>query len=167
MPKYLIAVPFKNHTFLVLDHHGEPWAPIKPIIQALGLDDALIQNKTKKIAVLGSKMLKIPGVDKIAEVLCVPVRKLLGWLMLFSHADFLSGLDDALYKSWLSLPNKNRPAIDGRVVLKIKAGQVEFAQPIPDDWLVAPLDGFHELSNRAGYRVTHENLHHLLYESKF
>ena len=167
MPKFLVSIAFKGYTFFVVDHQGEAWAPIKPMSIALQLDDAVVQKKTTKESCFGSKMITIPGVDKISEVRCVPVRKIFGWLMYFSEGDFLSGLDDALHASWLSLPNKNRPAIDGRVVLKITAGQVEFAQPIPDDWLVAPLDGFHELSNKAGFRVTHENLHNILYESKF
>jgi len=163
--KRLISVPFAGLQFFVIDFHGEAWASVDLLSDALSLDREKTHLATQNELNFGSTMIRMPGVDVLIDLLCIPVRKLYGWLIRFSKSNILSGLDDALHRSWLSIKEPRLP-LDGRVVLTLSAGQVKLAQHIPDDWLIAPLDGFHEIASRAGFVITHQNIHKLLYANK-
>jgi hypothetical protein len=162
---FMLSVPFNGHNLIVVDHQGEPWAPILPLCKAMQADPDKVGAWTQKMQCFRAQSLQIPVVDRVCEFLCVPLRKLFGWLTHLVEGEKLAGADDALYEAWATARPSPIPA-DGRVMLTIRQGKVDVAQQVPEDWLVAPLEGFHHISTRAGYRVTADLLHDFLYASR-
>lgn len=163
----VVSVTFDGHTFYVVDCNGEAWAPIKPITDALKLDWDAIKQWTMDQSTFGARLIVFPSIESVFETVCIPLRKIHGWLLTIdSDISPLNGLDDALYEGWTASTTK--PMVpNGRVLLTIEHGRICLAQALPDDWLVAPLDGFHELAARSGLMVMREELHSILYESRF
>lgn len=162
---FMISVHFNGHNLMVVDHHGEPWAPILPLCKAMQADPSKVGDWTLRMTCFCAQTLIVPVVDRVCELVCVPLRKLFGWLTHLVDGEHLAGADDVLYDAWASARPSVIPA-DGRVMLTLRDGRVDLAQPVPENWLVAPLEGFHHLSAKAGYRVTADVLHDLLYEAR-
>lgn len=77
-----IKVPFYGTELYVADCHGQPYTPMKPIVEGMGLDWG---GQHKKLAAnqdrWGVSVMEIPSVGGAQEALCLPLRKLGGWLM--------------------------------------------------------------------------------------
>jgi len=82
----LITVPFHDDTLYLVEHQGEPYVPVRPINDALGID---WKNQTVKLKEPRWKCGVITTVaqdGKQREMLCLPLRKLPGWLYSISPA---------------------------------------------------------------------------------
>ncbi len=117
----LSPVSFHGDTIYVVDHQGEPFAPIKPIIENLGLSrqsqqDKVMRNKAR----WGSTIIMLPSASGLQKTLCIPVRKLAGFLATINPAKVRNDLrakiicyqnecDDALWNYWTKGEAK-RPA---------------------------------------------------------
>ncbi len=82
MPKASsIIVPFYGSNLIVVDHHGEPYVPMKPIVEGMRMDWSYqlrkLNNDSKR---WGVAVIAIPTLDKHNAFSCVPLRKLFGWL---------------------------------------------------------------------------------------
>jgi hypothetical protein len=82
MSTQLIPVPFRGTTLFVTDLDGQPFAPMKPIVEGMGLDwsaqyKKLNENKER----WGIAVIAIPTKGADQESICLPLRKLPGWLM--------------------------------------------------------------------------------------
>ncbi len=109
----LMPVPFQGTTLFVIDHQGEPYAPMRPIVEGMGLDWAAQFTKLKSER-FGSTVVEIATVaqdGKQREMTCMPVRKLAGWLMGISPNKVKPELrekilayqhecDDVLWRHW-------------------------------------------------------------------
>jgi hypothetical protein len=77
-----IAVPFHGTELYVVDHGGQPFTPMKPIVDGMGL---AWQTQHRKIATndtrWGITEMVIPTSGGNQAMVCMPLRKLPGWLM--------------------------------------------------------------------------------------
>lgn len=76
-----ITVPFLGAELYVVDHNSQPYAPMKPIITGMGLtwhgQHAKIKANANRWGVLE---LRTPSAGGLQDMLCMPLRKLPGWL---------------------------------------------------------------------------------------
>lgn len=108
-----INVPFHGANLYVVNHNGEPYAPMKPIIDGMGMDWASQFTKLKnrfKTCVVKITM-QLPGDDQQRDVTCLALRKLNGWLQTISPnkvkpeirdkvIQYQEECDDVLYQYW-------------------------------------------------------------------
>ncbi|MFJ5338376.1 phage antirepressor N-terminal domain-containing protein [Pectobacterium sp. CHL-2024] len=108
-----INVPFYGTDLYVINHCGEPYTPMKPIIEGMGMDWASQFTKLKhrfKACVVKITM-QIPGDDQRRDVICLALRKLAAWLNTISPNKvkaeirdrvirYQNECDDVLYEYW-------------------------------------------------------------------
>ena len=114
MTTSLVPVPFHGTTLFLLEQNNEPYTPMKPIVEGMGLGwsgqhEKLNLNKDR----WGIRVNRIqtPGDDQIRETLCIPLRKLPGWLMTIHPTrvkpeirekiiQYQNECDDVLWRYW-------------------------------------------------------------------
>jgi len=94
----MIPVPFRGTTLFVVSHEGQPYTHMKPIVEGMGLSwqgqhEKFNQNKAR----WGIKEILIPSSGGNQTAICLPLRKLMGWLMTIH-------------------PNKVKPAIRDSII---------------------------------------------------
>lgn len=95
----LSPVTFHGDTIFCIDHHGEPFTPMKPIVSNMGLDWAGQFSKLRANASRwGIENISIPTESGIQEMVSMPVRKLPAYLNSIN-------------------PNKVKPKLRPRIVL--------------------------------------------------
>ncbi|ENO8558500.1 phage antirepressor N-terminal domain-containing protein [Yersinia enterocolitica] len=131
-----INVPFHGANLYVVNHNGEPYAPMKPIIDGMGMDWASQFTKLKnrfKTCVVKITM-QLPGDDQQRDVTCLALRKLNGWLQTISPnkvkpeirdkvVQYQEECDDVLYEYWTKglvvNPRKaTKKALPGKITLE-------------------------------------------------
>lgn len=91
-------VPFRGATLYLVERNNEPYTPMKPIVEGMGIDWAGQYTKLKaNLSRWGIEMISIPSQGGEQDMLCMPLRKLAGWLMTIH-------------------PNKVKPEIRDRIV---------------------------------------------------
>ncbi|MBF7685969.1 ORF6C domain-containing protein [Acinetobacter sp. B10A] len=80
-----ITVPFHSAELYLVEHNGQPYTPMRPIVENMGLSWAsqtvkFNSNKGR----WGVSIIETPTLSGIQEMLCIPLRKLFGWLMTIS-----------------------------------------------------------------------------------
>lgn len=107
-----IKVPFHGTDLYVVEHNGQPYTPVKPIVEGMGLDWKSQQVKVTQR--FRSSIAEITMVEENGEprfMTCLPVRKLPGWLQSISIgkvrpalrkrvAEYQAECDDALWRFW-------------------------------------------------------------------
>ncbi len=108
----LVHVPFYGTILFLVDVNGEPYTPMKPIVDGMGLD---WRSQQRKLASLqerwGMVIMTIPSEGGAQETLCMPLRKLPGWLMSIQVSRlkpeirekalaFQNECDDVLWEYW-------------------------------------------------------------------
>lgn len=93
-----VTVPFQGQFLYVVERDGQPYTPMKPIVEGMGLSwqgqhEKLNGNKKR----WGIKEILIPSQGGDQDAICLPLRKLPGWLMTIH-------------------PNKVRPEIREKVI---------------------------------------------------
>jgi len=109
----LLPVAFHGDTLYLVEHNGEPFAPAKPICEAIGLDWSAQFTKLKSADHRwGSEdVLAVANDGKQRSMICLPVRKLSAWLYSITPAKVAPELrakieayqaecDDALWRYW-------------------------------------------------------------------
>lgn len=108
-----IAVPFHNAELFLIEHNGQPYTPLRQIVQGMGLDWASQFTKIKqKFATCVVEItMQILGDDQSRSHTCIPVRKLPAWLYSVNpnkvkpeHRDtvikYQEECDDVLWDYW-------------------------------------------------------------------
>lgn len=76
-----VTVPFHGADLYVVEHNGEPYTPMKPIVEGMGL---AWQPQHRKLAAnqvrWGITELVIPSAGGSQAMTCAPLRKLPGWM---------------------------------------------------------------------------------------
>lgn len=107
-------VPFRHAELLLVDHSGEPFVPMRPVVQGMGLD---WKSQHAKLGAgrFSTCMVEITtqllGDTQRRAVSCLPLRKLPGWLMSIHpnkvRPDLREGIiayqnecDDVLWSYW-------------------------------------------------------------------
>lgn len=94
-----IAVPFHNAELYLVEHNGQPYTAMRPIVENMGLDwkAQLVKIKQRFSSVVGE--ITTTGKDgKQYLMLCLPLKKLFGWLMTISPNKVKPELRDTVIK---------------------------------------------------------------------
>ncbi|HEX5277558.1 MAG TPA: phage antirepressor N-terminal domain-containing protein [Fluviicoccus sp.] len=76
-----LAVHFHGAQLYIINQNGEPFTPMRPIVQGMGLDWPSQYKKMKRNEKRwGVVMMTTPTEGDEQESLCIPLRKLFGWL---------------------------------------------------------------------------------------
>lgn len=78
----LLPVPFRNTTLQLIDHGGQPYVAMRPIVDGMGLawqvqHRKLMADKGR----WGVTIMVTPSTGGPQESTCIPLRKIFGWLM--------------------------------------------------------------------------------------
>lgn len=114
-----INVPFHGDSLYLVSYNGEPYTPMKPIVDSMGLDWASQFTKIKqrfKSSIVEITMVAADGKNR--EMSCLALRKLAGWLHTINVgkvraelrekvARYQEECDDVLYQYWIKGEAKN------------------------------------------------------------
>ena len=159
----LSPVQFHGSTIFVVTHKGEPYAPIKPIVEDMGLNWQSQQTKlTANRERWGIAIITIPSAGGQQQCTCMPVRKLPAFFASINPNKVRSELrdrirlyqdecDDALWNYWTKGQATRRPkaALPAPAQLSLPA-----AEPLFDE---APLLELAEDIRRA--QQTYRNMY--------
>ncbi|WP_180095512.1 MULTISPECIES: phage antirepressor N-terminal domain-containing protein [unclassified Acinetobacter] len=75
-----MTVPFHNTELYLVEHNGQPYVPMRPVVEGMGLTWAsqTVKFNSNK-ARWGVSIIETPTLSGIQEMLCIPLRKLFGW----------------------------------------------------------------------------------------
>lgn len=78
------TVTFHGHDLITLQHEGETFAALKPIVEAIGLQWEAQLKRIKRQPILATSMsmmdIQMPGDDQRRELVFLPLKLLNGWL---------------------------------------------------------------------------------------
>ncbi|HEB5521991.1 TPA: phage antirepressor N-terminal domain-containing protein [Klebsiella pneumoniae] len=93
-----INVPFYGSELYVVNHNGEPYAPMKPIVEGMGLAwQSQLAKIKQRFSSTVTEIVMVAADGKSLTMICLALRKLAAWLNTIS-------------------PNKVRPEIRERVI---------------------------------------------------
>ncbi|EEV5947769.1 phage antirepressor Ant [Escherichia coli] len=127
-----INVPFHGAELYVVNHNGEPYPPMKPIVEGMGMT---WQSQHRKLmerfkTCIIEMMIQLPGDTQRRLVICLALRKLAGWLQTISPnkvrpeirdkvIQYQEECDDVLYEYWTKghvvNPRKAKKALPGKI----------------------------------------------------
>lgn len=107
-----MPVPFHGSTLYVIDHQGEPFVPMKPVVEGMGLQWRAQAHKLRSNPQRwGVSVIDTPSNGGQQSTTCLPLRKLPGWLMTLQPGrmkapvrekviQFQIECDDVLWAHW-------------------------------------------------------------------
>ncbi|MDC9599003.1 phage antirepressor N-terminal domain-containing protein [Xenorhabdus sp. XENO-2] len=106
-----INVPFHGTDLYVVNYNGEPYVPMKPIVEGMGLAWGAQFVKLKQRFSKGVSEIEIPTKTGNQDMTCLALRKLAGWLATISPNKVKASIrekviryqdecDDVLYEYW-------------------------------------------------------------------
>ncbi|ENV36835.1 hypothetical protein F959_01642 [Acinetobacter venetianus RAG-1 = CIP 110063] len=94
-----INAPFNGAELLIVECNNQPYTPMKPIVEGMGLAWQAQYDKLKqRFASTIMEIMTVANDGKERLMICLPLRKLFGWLMTIS-------------------PNKVKPELRDRVIM--------------------------------------------------
>ncbi len=80
-----IAVPFHSAELFLVEHEGQPYTPMKPIVDGMGLAwQSQLAKFNSNAQRWGITKIVIPTLGDLQEMVCLPLRKLFAWLTTIS-----------------------------------------------------------------------------------
>ncbi|WP_368893070.1 phage antirepressor N-terminal domain-containing protein, partial [Proteus mirabilis] len=126
-----INVPFHGNNLYVVNFNGEPYVPMKPIVEGMGLDWMGQYRKLTQRFSKGIEEMSIPTKGGEQSMLCLALRKLAGWLHTISPnkvkpeirdkvIKYQEECDDVLYEYWTTgeVKAKHKSTVQERNPLK-------------------------------------------------
>ena len=115
-----INVPFHGDSLYVVNYNGQPYVPMKPIVEGMGLTWQSQFEKLKQRFSKGITEIVIPSKGGDQSMLCLALRKLAGWLHTISPNKvkpeirdkvirYQEECDDVLYEYWTTGEVKKKP----------------------------------------------------------
>ena len=106
-----INVPFHGNDLYVVNHNGEPYTPMKPIVEGMGMDWKSQHVKLTQRFAKGMVEITIPTAGGMQKMICLALRKLAAWLNTISPnkvkpeirdrvIQYQEECDDVLYEYW-------------------------------------------------------------------
>ncbi len=82
----LMPVAFKETTLFLVEHQGEPFVPMKPVVEGIGLnwDSQLDKLRGNEGRWSVAEIATVAGDGKWRKMSCLPLRRFFGWLMTIS-----------------------------------------------------------------------------------
>lgn len=94
-----MTVPFHNAELYIVEYEGQPYTPMKPIVDGMGLTWQSQHRKlTENHGRWGIIKMMIPTLGDLQEMVCLPLRKLLAWLTTISPSKVKPELRDTVIK---------------------------------------------------------------------
>ncbi len=95
-----LLVPFDGHKLVLIDYCGEPYVAMRPIVEAMGLNwkGQYVKISQRFHTCVEEISTQLPGDDQRRKVVCLPLKKLFGWLMTI-------------------MPNKLKPELRDKIIL--------------------------------------------------
>lgn len=94
-----ITVPFHNAELFLVEHNGQPYTPMKPIVEGIGLDwKSQFVKLKQRFASTVVEITIVANDGKERLMTCLPVKKLFGWLMTISPNKVKPELRDTVIK---------------------------------------------------------------------
>ncbi|MGZ5029514.1 MAG: phage antirepressor N-terminal domain-containing protein [Methylobacter sp.] len=115
-----LTVNFHGTNLLIVEHNGQPYTPMKPIVVGMGLGwSGQFEKLKSNTQRWGVRNIRIPTKGDMQEVLCMPLRKLAGWLSTISPnkvkpelretvIQYQNECDDALWDYWHKKHEQNQ-----------------------------------------------------------
>lgn len=126
-----INVPFHGSELYVVNHNGEPFIPMKPIVEGMGMAWQTQHRKLTDRFKTGITEMVIPSVGGAQKMLCLALRKLAAWLNTISPNKvkpeirervirYQEECDDVLYEYWTKgqVTNPRKTSTDERTPLR-------------------------------------------------
>ncbi|HHL2712813.1 TPA: phage antirepressor N-terminal domain-containing protein [Yersinia enterocolitica] len=129
-----INVPFHGASLYIVNHNDEPYTPMKPIVEGMGITWQGQLEKIKSRFPKGVTEIVIPSVGGKQAMTCLSLRKLNGWLQTISPnkvkpeirdkvIQYQEECDDVLYEYWTKglvvNPRKTtKKALPGKITLE-------------------------------------------------
>lgn len=126
-----INVPFHGNNLCIVTHNGEPYVPMRPIVEGMGLAWQSQLEKLKKRFSKGVTEIVIPSKGGEQSMICLALRKLAGWLHTISPnkvkpeirdkvIQYQEECDDVLYEYWTTgeVKAKHKSTVQERNPLK-------------------------------------------------
>ncbi|AJI86429.1 hypothetical protein CH54_3835 [Yersinia rochesterensis] len=129
-----INVPFHGASLYIVNHNDEPYTPMKPIVEGMGITWQGQLEKIKSRFPKGVTEIVIPSVGGKQAMTCLSLRKLNGWLQTISPnkvkpeirdkvIQYQEECDDVLYEYWTKglvvNPRKStKKALPGKITLE-------------------------------------------------
>ncbi|MBW5823190.1 phage antirepressor N-terminal domain-containing protein [Yersinia enterocolitica] len=115
----VIPVVFHGTELFVIEHNGEPYTPMKPIVEGMGLTWQPQLLKLHQRFSKGITEIVIPSSSGNQKMVCLALRKLAAWLATISPNKVRSEIrgrviqyqnecDDVLYEYWTTGEVKNK-----------------------------------------------------------
>lgn len=135
----MMIVPFHNAKLSMVSHNGQPYVPMKPIVEGMGLD--WMGQYTKLKQRFGSTIEEITTVaqdGKQRTMICLPLKKLFGWMMTISPnkvkpeiketiIKYQDECDDVLWDYWTGKLNARQQASEklNQLCIEEKLSQIK------------------------------------------
>ncbi|MDE9442367.1 phage antirepressor N-terminal domain-containing protein [Xenorhabdus bovienii] len=134
-PSKTINVPFHGSDLYVVNYNGEPYVPMKPIVDGMGLAWQTQHRKLTERFAKGIIEMVIPSKGGSQSMICLALRKLAGWLATISPNKVKASIrdkviryqdecDDVLYEYWTTGEVKKKAPVkqppNFRYVIKIE-----------------------------------------------
>lgn len=126
-----INVPFHGSELYVVNYNGEPFIPMKPIVEGMGMAWQTQHRKLTDRFKTGVTEMVIPSVGGAQKMLCLALRKLAAWLNTISPKKvkpeirervirYQEECDDVLYEYWTKgqVTNPRKTSTDERTPLR-------------------------------------------------
>ncbi|BET96558.1 phage antirepressor N-terminal domain-containing protein [Xenorhabdus taiwanensis] len=146
-----INVPFYGADLYVVNYNGEPYVPMKPIVDGMGLAWEPQLRKLNQRFAKGMIKMVIPSLGGAQETVCLAFRKLAAWLSSISPNKVKASIrdkviryqeecDDVLYEYWTTGEVKAKTTTQDRTPLR---------------GLVNTLMGKYGVSNKKLFQMIH------------
>ncbi|WP_447775276.1 phage antirepressor N-terminal domain-containing protein [Pseudomonas chlororaphis] len=129
----LMTVPFHGTNLFIVEHRDEPFVPMRPIVEGMGM---AWQPQHRKLVdrfetCITHMVTQLPGDDQAREVVCLPLKKLPAWMYSVNPKkvdesirqtiiDYQNECDDALWAYWnqghVVNPRAQQPAANDQVI---------------------------------------------------
>ncbi len=77
----LVPVDFHGTTLYLIEHDGQPYVPMKPVVEGMGMAwQGQHEKITSRFGSTITMILTVAEDGKQREMICLPLRKLPGWL---------------------------------------------------------------------------------------
>ena len=162
-----INVPFHGSNLFLIQHNGEPYTPMRPVVEGMGLAWQTQHRKlTTNTERWGVTMMVIPSLDKDNKALCIPLRKLFGWLQTLQPnrirkeirdkvIQYQNECDDVLWRYWNTetnqLPAPTPTPVTTKLLMTLENGRVIGTVPMGDDVMIFERSRLPELLREPGY----------------
>ncbi|EPE3831766.1 phage antirepressor N-terminal domain-containing protein [Morganella morganii] len=116
-----INVPFHGDNLYVVNYNGQPYVPMKPIVEGMGLTwQSQFEKVKQRFKSTITEIVIVAADGKERNMLCLALRKLAGWLHTISPNKvkpeirdkvirYQEECDDVLYEYWTTGEVKKKP----------------------------------------------------------